>query len=124
MREKDSVEEALSAHLMAMADLFNQENGVFSEKAHLMMPFGLLAAETAFMNERLREACSDTYQYWESLYFAKLVKSGYRASDATVISQLISTLIEGAVTLSLTKKTNEPLILVSEIIPTILQKYK
>ena len=124
MREKDSVEEALSAHLMAMADLFNQENGVFSEKAHLMMPFGLLAAETAFMNERLREACSDTYQYWESLYFAKLLKSGYRASDATVISQLISTLIEGAVTLSLTKKTNEPLILVSEIIPTILQKYK
>jgi len=123
MMEKESVEEALTAHVLAMAELFDQENGV-EENSHLMMPFGLLAAETAFMNERLREACSDTYQYWESLYFGKLVKNGYRASDATIISQFISTLIEGAVTLSLTKKSNEPLIMASSIIPTILQNYK
>lgn len=123
MMEKESVEEALTAHILAMAELFDQENGV-EENSHLMMPFGLLAAETAFMNERLREACSDTYQYWESLYFGKLVKNGYRASDATIISQFISTLIEGAVTLSLTKKSNDPLIMASSIIPTILQNYK
>ena len=123
MMEKESVEEALTAHVLAMAELFDQENGV-EENSHLMMPFGLLAAETAFMNERLREACSDTYQYWESLYFGKLVKNGYRASDATIISQFISTLIEGAVTLSLTKKSNEPLVMASSIIPTILQNYK
>lgn len=123
MKEKESVEEAFTAHILAMADLFDQENGI-EEKSHLMMPFGLLAAETAFMNDRLREACSDTYQYWESLYFGKLVKSGYRASDATVISQLMSTMIEGAVTLSLTKKNNEPLLIVNEVIPTIIKKYK
>lgn len=123
MMEKESVEEALTAHILAMAELFDQENGV-EENSHLMMPFGLLAAETAFMNERLREACSDTYQYWESLYFGKLVRNGYRASDATIISQFISTLIEGAVTLSLTKKSNDPLIMASSIIPTILQNYK
>lgn len=123
MMEKESVEEALTAHILAMAELFDQENGV-EENSHLMMPFGLLAAETAFMNERLREACSDTYQYWESLYFGKLVRNGYRASDATLISQFISTLIEGAVTLSLTKKSNDPLIMASSIIPTILQNYK
>lgn len=123
MMEKESVEEALTAHILAMAELFDQENGV-KENSHLMMPFGLLAAETAFMNERLREACSDTYQYWESLYFGKLVRNGYRASDATLISQFISTLIEGAVTLSLTKKSNDPLIMASSIIPTILQNYK
>ena len=123
MTEQESMEEALTAHILAMAELFDQENGV-EENSHLMMPFGLLASETAFTNERLREACSDTYQYWESLYFGKLVKNGYRASDATIISQFISTLIEGAVTLSLTKKSNEPLIMASSIIPTILQNYK
>lgn len=123
MMEKESMEEALTAHILAMAELFDQENGV-EENSHLMMPFGLLASETAFTNERLREACSDTYQYWESLYFGKLVKNGYRTYDAKIISQFISTLIEGAVTLSLTKKSNEPLIMASSIIPTILQKYE
>lgn len=123
MMEKESMEEALTAHILAMAELFDQENGV-EENSHLMMPFGLLASETAFTNERLREACSDTYQYWESLYFGKLVKNGYRTYDAKTISQFISTLIEGAVTLSLTKKSNEPLIMASSIIPTILQKYE
>lgn len=123
MMEKESMEEALTAHILAMAELFDQENGV-EENSHLMMPFGLLASETAFTNERLREACSDTYQYWESLYFGKLVKNGYRTYDAKIISQFISTLIEGAVTLSLTKKSNEPLIMASSIIPIILRNYR
>ena len=70
MNSYDKVEDALIAHISAMADLFNHENGL-EEHSYTMMPFGILAAESAFMNERLREACGNTFKYWESIYFKK-----------------------------------------------------
>lgn len=123
MTQHLNVEDALSAHILAMAELFNQENGL-EESSHTLMPFGLLAAESAFTSERLRTACHNTYKYWESLYYTKLISNGYRDEAAVTISQTISAWIEGAVTLSLTKNSNEPLLTMQTVLPILLKQFK
>lgn len=123
MNEFEEVEAALNAHILAMADLFDLENGL-EEYSHTMMPFGLLAAETAFMNDRLRKVCGDTYKYWESIYYTKLIAKGFSDEAAVTISKAVSAMIEGAVTLSLSQRSNEPLLNISKVIPALLQQYK
>ena len=123
MNEHEKVEDALNAHILAMAELFDLVDGV-EQHSYTMMPFGLLAAESAFMNERLRKACGETYKYWESIYYTKLVSNGFSDHAAVTISKAISALIEGAVTLSLSQRSNEPLLTISKVIPALLKEYK
>ncbi|MER1987557.1 MAG: TetR/AcrR family transcriptional regulator [Solibacillus sp.] len=123
MTSYPNVEDALNAHLLAMAKLFDMENGVM-EYSYTLMPFGLLAAESAFTSERLRKACENTYKYWESMYYTKLVSNGYRDDVAVTISKTLSAWIEGAVTLSLTQHSNEPLLTMSNVLPALLKQFK
>lgn len=123
MNEFDEVGAALNAHILAMADLFDLENGL-EEHSYTMMPFGLLAAESAFMNERLRKGCGDTYKYWESIYYTKLISNGFSDEAAVTISKAVSAMIEGAVTLSLSQRSNEPLLNISKVIPALLVQFK
>lgn len=123
MTEHEMVADALNAHIMAMAELFVVEDGV-EQHSYTMMPFGLLAAESAFMSERLRKACGDTYKYWESIYYTKLISNGFSDEAAVTISKTVSALIEGAVTLSLSQRSNEPLVTISKVIPALLQQFK
>lgn len=123
MNEFVEVGAALNAHILAMADLFDVENGL-EEHSYTMMPFGLLAAESAFMNERLRKVCGDTYKYWESIYYTKLIANGFSDEAAVTLSKAVSAMIEGAVTLSLSQRSNEPLLNISKVIPALLAQYK
>lgn len=123
MNEIVDVGAALNAHILAMADLFDVENGL-EEHSYTMMPFGLLAAESAFMNERLRKVCGDTYKYWESIYYTKLIANGFSDEAAVTLSKAVSAMIEGAVTLSLSQRSNEPLLNISKVIPALLAQYK
>lgn len=123
MAQHEAVEDALNAHVMAMAELFQTENGL-KESSYTLMPFGLLSAESAFTSERLRKACDNTYKYWESLYYTKLIANGYSDEAAVTISRTVSAWIEGAVTLSLTKNTNEPLLTMIDVLPVLLKQYR
>lgn len=84
------------------------------------VPLGLLAMETAFVNENLRQACEETFEIWENLYCEKLRECGYSEERAYLISKTISALIEGGVTLCFTKKSAEPLHDVNKMIPLLL----
>ncbi|GKV69724.1 putative HTH-type transcriptional regulator YxaF [Sporosarcina sp. NCCP-2716] len=84
------------------------------------VPLGLLAAETAQVNEHLRQTCEETFGMWESLYIGKLLQCGYSDERARVISTSMIALIEGSVTLSLTRNTNGPLLQIRELIPALL----
>ncbi|MDY0410572.1 TetR/AcrR family transcriptional regulator [Virgibacillus soli] len=86
------------------------------------VPLGLLAMETVFVNENLRQACEETFTMWENLYYDKLRMSGYNEDCACLISKTISALIEGGVTLCFTKKSSEPLHNVNKMIPLLLSQ--
>lgn len=122
------VEEEITQYLMAVenpilaiqqqmdviiARFENIENPDFLK----LPPFALIALETAFANETIREVCVETYSKWEHLYFSKFVKSGMEETVAMDLAITVNAAIEGALTLSITKKSNEPLRIIKKMIP-------
>lgn len=84
------------------------------------VPLGLLAAETALVNDNLRRLCEETFGIWEKLYTDKLLVCGYTEERAHLIGTTMNALIEGGVTLSLTRKSSEPLLQIQQLIPLLL----
>lgn len=113
--------DAIQAHIQTMADLFTSEEGINSDSL-AVMPFGLIAAESAFENENMRNACNETFRYWEGLYAQKIIAQGYSVESATTIATTINAMIEGAVTLSLSQKSNEPLLRIKLMVPRLFKQ--
>lgn len=84
------------------------------------VPLGLLAAETALVNDTLRSLCEETFELWETLYIEKLLAGGYSEERAHLIGTTMNALIEGGVTLSLTRKSSDPLLQIQQLIPLLL----
>lgn len=115
----DNPVEAFQYHIGMIAGKFRDIKQMSQFKN---VPLGLLAMETVFVNENLRLACEETFTSWEKLYYDKLRKSGYNEERAYLISETISALIEGGVTLCFTKKSCEPLQHVNKMIPLLLSQ--
>lgn len=108
---------AFQHNIQLIAEQFNE----IEKLAELStVPLGLLAAETALVNEKLRQICEETFGIWEELYVEKLKESGYSEERARLISTSTNALIEGGVTLCLTKKSSEPLLQIQKMIPLLL----
>lgn len=83
-----------------------------------MPPFSLIALESAFSNENIRQACKDNYIKVEALYYEKFVQSEMTPEKARDMATSICAVIEGAFMLAVTKKTNEPIASVRKMIPS------
>ncbi|GEK34999.1 TetR/AcrR family transcriptional regulator [Kurthia sibirica] len=111
---------AFQQHLRTIAETFDDIDKI-PENA-ISIPIGLLALETALVNENLRIKCEHTYLLWESIYKDKLIAYGYDEAKATYISSVINCFIEGGITLCLTKKSSKPLRDIIELLPLLLTK--
>lgn len=111
---------AFQTHILKIADKFKDVDGVpdFADS----LPIGLMAVETALVNERLRLKCEAVFERFEQIYTNKLLESDYTEEQARFISSTLNALIEGAVTMSLTKKSNEPLQNIVKMLPLLLNK--
>jgi len=110
--------EAIQHHIALIAEQFED----LRDPSHLTLPpFALIALETAFATERVRLVCSETYQKWELLFQKKIMQLDIDELRAKDIATAINALIEGALTLSITQKSNEPIRSVHKIIPTLLR---
>lgn len=116
----DHAIDGIQAHIQAMADVF--EEGMLDINSFSIMPFGLIAAESAFQNEKMRKACEDTFLYWESLYANKIKSNGYSEEEARNIATTINAMIEGAVTLSLNQKSSQPLLTIKSMVPNLFKQ--
>lgn len=116
MVQHDHVLEALQSHINKIANYFN-ENDLLEG-----LPIGLLAAETSLMSEPLRKACKAAFEGWETLYYNKMTQDGFEPEKAQRLSMLVNSMIEGAITRSLTNKNGQPLLNVSECLPDIIKK--
>lgn len=115
----DDPVEAFQYHIGTIAERFKD---IERKTQFKNVPLGLLAMETVFVNENLRQACEETFIIWERLFYDKLRMSGYSEDRACLISETISALIEGGVTLCFTKKSSEPLHHVNKMIPLLLSQ--
>lgn len=115
----DDPVKAFQHKIQLLAEQFNQ----IEKLAEIpTVPLGLLAAETALVNENLRQICEETFEMWGKLYIEKLMASGYSEERARLISTSMNALIEGGVTLCLTRKSSEPLLQIQKMIPLLLAK--
>lgn len=117
--QTDTPLEAINRNIQYISELFERPGGIHSE-TFSNVPFGLLAMESAFENEKVRKVCEEAFLYWESIYEERFVAAGYELQRAKEIASLVNVLIEGGVVLALTKKSSEPLVHIQGVIPLLL----
>ncbi|GAB1810412.1 TetR/AcrR family transcriptional regulator [Priestia megaterium] len=86
------------------------------------IPVGLLASETALISEPLRQTCVDVFKTWANVFATKLIQHGYEVEEAETLGMTINSMIEGGIMFSLAHKDKQPLLLISQQIPFILNK--
>lgn len=75
--------------------------------------FTSIVSEMGALSELVREACSNLYTNIEGIYTNKLIAEGYQKDRAKSIALMMTAAIEGAIMLSLTKQSSEPLKIIS-----------
>ncbi|WP_416148488.1 TetR/AcrR family transcriptional regulator [Salipaludibacillus sp. HK11] len=108
--------EAVQSIIQGLADKFCHPEDIEG------VPIGLIALETWSRSDDLRHECEKAFEGWESLYTAKLIENGFSKELAMELAVLINSMIEGALTISVTKQTNTPLLIVKNQIPQLLHK--
>lgn len=116
LAQQKNAAEAIQQAILSMATGFFQGDRIEG------VPIATVALETSLMSETLRKACLTAYESWEGLFAAKLVESGYSPDRAGELAIVINALIEGAFILSVTRKSQQPLLLVASQIPLLVKK--
>lgn len=117
-RNLESIEnpvEAIVANIEGLAAIIDNE-----EKTR-DMSISLIALETYLTSEVLRKACEENFNLLESTYAEKLIGSGINKGEAHELGATIGTMVEGGITMSLTRKNGNPLRLIAKQIPNILK---
>ncbi|MTK63874.1 MAG: TetR/AcrR family transcriptional regulator [Methanobacterium sp.] len=115
--------ESIKNSIEEMADNLNAgEDEKLSFRSTKKVSINLIAMETATSNEILRKACDSAFNTWQNVYAQKLIDGGFERERAKNLSLIIQTMIEGAIIMSLTKKSDKPLIEIANQIPIIVTK--
>lgn len=115
--------ESIKNSIEEMADNLNAgEDEKLSFRSTKKVSINLIAMETATSNETLRKACDSAFNTWQNVYAQKLIDGGFEIERAKNLSLIIQTMIEGAIIMSLTKKSDKPLIEIANQIPIIVTK--
>ncbi|MCC7551312.1 MAG: TetR/AcrR family transcriptional regulator [Methanobacterium sp.] len=119
---QDPVESIKNA-IQEMADnLDMEENEKISLKSTKKVSVNLMALETFSSSENLRKACKSAFDAWERVYAEKLIQGGFSKEKAEALSTVIQSMIEGAIVLSITRKSDKPFFEVAKAIPSILKQ--
>jgi TetR/AcrR family transcriptional repressor of lmrAB and yxaGH operons len=99
----DDPAEAVASFIMMLADRV-AESGYRAGG-----PITAIAVETVSTNERLRQACRDAYRRWQRAFADKLAAGGREATEAGRLAGTIVAALEGAILLSRSERSAEPL---------------
>lgn len=121
-RIDDPVESIKSAFQDMADNLDMEENEKIALRSTKKVSVNLVALETSSSNENLRKACESAFDAWQNVYAEKLIQGGFTKTEAEKLSMVIQSLAEGAIVMSLTKKSDIPFFEVAETIPYILTK--
>lgn len=114
--------ESIKKSIEEMADTFHIQDSKKSIRSNKKVSINLIALETAETNENLRSACESSFDSWQKLYVNKLIDSGFARERAEKLGLVIQSMVEGAITMALTKKSDEPLLEIAKQIPIIINQ--
>jgi len=84
-------------------------------------PITSVALEACTTSERLNKACRETYDLWQLAFVEKLVNSGFSSARSKRLAGLIIASLEGAIVLSRTNRSVEPLEHIASELKLLLQ---
>lgn len=116
-RNLESIENPVEAIVYNMENLATI---IDNEQKTRDMSIGLLALETYLTSELLRKTCEEVFTALENIYAEKLMQAGINKEKAYELGGAIGAMIEGGITLSLTRKNGNSLRLVAKQIPTLI----
>lgn len=105
--------EATKAMIQKLVADFNQKGTITS------YTFSSIVSGMDSMSEPVRYACSNLYSEIQAIYSNKLVEEGTTIEVAESMGLIMTATIEGAIMLSLTKKSAEPLEKVALVLPKV-----
>lgn len=108
--------EAIKLNIENLATIIDNEQNTRD------ISISLIALETYITSENLRKACEEIFNSMEKIYADKLIKSGMESNNAYELGKVFTVMIEGGITLSLTKKSGESLRLLAKQIPFLINK--
>jgi AcrR family transcriptional regulator len=79
-------------------------------------PIASVALDVASTSDRVRAACSEAFLGWQAIIAAALIEHGVPAARAPGIAAFVLASLEGAIVLSRTHKSTEPLSSTSEMV--------
>ena len=85
--------------------------------------FSSIVSEMASLSDPVRNACAQLYQKIQDIYLHKLVADGFSEDAAYSIALMMTASIEGGMMLCLTRKTSEPLKVISHVLPKLLKEF-
>lgn len=85
--------------------------------------FSKIVSEMGLLSESVRNACDQSFTNIQEIYSNKLVADGFSKETTDSISLMMTASIEGAIMLCLTKKTSDPLKMISQVLPNLLNSY-
>ncbi|WP_298839457.1 TetR/AcrR family transcriptional regulator [Clostridium sp.] len=113
----DSIENPIEAIV------FNIENiAIIIDNEQIIsdISISLIALETYMTSEILRKACDEIFTSLKNIYAEKLIKSGINKDKAYELGCVIAAMIEGGITLSLTKKNGDSLRIIAKQIHNLI----
>jgi TetR/AcrR family transcriptional repressor of lmrAB and yxaGH operons len=111
------VESRLREDVAAFDDAAEAIRGLFHKLAHVasssgcraLSPLTVVALESSSTNERLRQTCAAIYENWRAVFEVKLLTCGFAPEDAASLSLMILGSMEGAMMLTKTLRSGDPL---------------
>jgi TetR/AcrR family transcriptional repressor of lmrAB and yxaGH operons len=85
--------------------------------------FSSIVSEMGSLSEPVRNVCARSFTKIEEIYCSKLVADGFSNEIANSIALMMTASIEGGIMLCLTKKTSEPLKIISQGLPKLLKGF-
>jgi TetR/AcrR family transcriptional regulator, lmrAB and yxaGH operons repressor len=110
--------------ILAIQNVIKDMEAAIEEYGKLQnVSLSLLALETYLSSETLREACKESFVNLENIYAEKLMESGISSQAAQNLGMVIQAMIEGAITISITKKDTTTLSAVADQIKVLISQY-
>ena len=113
----DNIENPVEA---IMTNIENIATIIDKEQKTRDISISLIALETYLTSEVLRKACEEIFTSLENIYAEKLIKAGINKDKSYELGVAIAAMIEGGITLSLTKKNGDVLRVISKQIPNLI----
>ncbi len=123
------IENRLREDLAEVEDAADAVRSLFDKMAHfatisgcrVLGPIIAVALESSTTNERLRQSCATVYESWRAVFEEKLLSKGFSPEDASSLSLMLLGAMEGAITLTRTLRSGEPLLQTGEQLSRLLK---